>query len=927
MDDIKKLASRDPAVAALLRKATGPSAGQERGKREEGGTTPTRTELTSLASARIRTIRNSEKIFQALPELETIITIAVSTLLSTKDLINTSIVYDSKADIPLDLLADLIENVRDFNDHERGLPGKLYNWMYDAYRSKGATPVLFISDAGFDELFKLEGVKPDEALGVGGLDAKVAQESTRRTQRFANYFEAQQGHLGFIDKSDKPLVGLESILRRKTSKPAGPQKLNLDLSELFESGKGDTLTLTVTDNARIYLAGEAFRRVAHENARSSLYGQLEQTAYEQVHGGLAERFDGDKFQDANDKKQKWMNISDLNETYRTTPEQMAYAEIPSLSITDENHLEFTERVLPAESTLPVIIAGMTQDPIGYLGIIDEMGNFINTNSSLYGDANFMNYLNNDGASDSVVNRANLGMGNGQKVTPEISNRLTARFGELAEGQLADALSQALGGAELDIGITEMFSRVVLTRHLAKRYTQVVYIPAANLCYFATDFDDNGIGVSITERSFVISTIRMALLFAQMNAAVLNSSRHMQYDIQLSPDAMNGKEAVDRIKSDILNSYNRRMPMWGNMEDAWAMGANAGISFNVEGNEYYQSHKVSVSDNTPDYKEPDMDFDKELLRRTCQIANVDPDLVLTPDAIEFASQIYSKSLLVTQQIYKKQEILKKPMTKYVVNGCLASPRLQSRMIETIANFLKATGGEKNAVELTKEINEILRKFINGLAVSLPPPDTSAASSQMDLFDKRVEFFDKLADMVVTEDLTNSLNNAGIKMDANDMKTMVKTYYVRQWLRKQGIENDFFDLVYDKDTREDTIQAISNEVKDATEFLMGLANRAAGKIDTVAKQKGDPNGGGFDGGGGGDGDFGSDDDGLGGDNEFGDDDLGGDEGDTGGGDGDGLGGDGDDGLGGDGDSNDGDGAALADGDDNAGDANPDDDENQV
>ncbi|MGK7530404.1 hypothetical protein, partial [Salmonella enterica] len=62
-------------------------------------------------------------------------------------------------------------------------------------------------------------------------------------------------------------------------------------------------------------------------------------------------------------------------------------------------------------------------------------------------------------------------------------------------------------------VTETFSRIMLARHLAKRHTQVIYIPAENLCYFATDFDEDGIGVSITERSYVISTVRMALLFA------------------------------------------------------------------------------------------------------------------------------------------------------------------------------------------------------------------------------------------------------------------------------------------------------------------------------------------------------------------------------------------------------------------------------
>ncbi|QXO09527.1 hypothetical protein pEaSNUABM11_00103 [Erwinia phage pEa_SNUABM_11] len=840
MDDNKELRVRDPAVDALLRKTTAPSQGQQRGKREEGGTTPTRAELTGLASSRLRSIRNSNQIFQALPELETIVTIATTSVLSTKDLINTTIIYDNIADIPLDLRAELIEHVRHFNDEERKLPKKLYDWLYRAYRAQGATPVMFISDAGFDELFNLK-----------GTDAKVGTESAKQTDKFKKFFEAQQGHIGSLKPEGEAKVGLESVLSRRNNKPAGPQKITIDLKPIFTGlglkdndikGERSTIEIGITDNERILLAQEAIQRVAREDARSGLYGQLEQTAYEQVHGGLNTvengQFNADGFKDATEKDQKWLNLGDLNEAYHKTPEQMHYAEVPRISLSDDNKLEFIERELPAASTLPVIIAGDIDNPIGYLTIVDELGNFINEKSSLYGDANFMNYLNNDGATDSIINRANLGMGNGQLVTPDISNRLTSRFGELAEGQLAEALSPALGGVELDIGVTEMFGRVILTRHLAKRYTQVVYIPAENLCYFATDFDDNGIGVSITERSFVISTIRMALLFAGMNAAVLNSARHLQYDITLSPDAMNGKEAVDRIKSDILNGTNRRMPMWGNMTDVWSMATNSGIAFNVEGNDHYSSHKVSVSDTTPDYKAPDMDFDQELLRRTCHLAGVDPDLVLTPENLEFASQIYSKSLLVTQQIVKKQEKLEKPLNRYVTNGMQSSPRLQARMIETIANYVSDIEQDKDGGAIVKKINEYMRAFINGMQTRLPPPDTSAASSQMDLFDKRSEFWDKLADLVVTDDRVNAMNNAGIAMDAGDIKNMVKSFYARQWLRQQGIENEFFDLVYDDERRQDIIKTISDEEQSATKMLMQLAGRVKGKLDTVAKQSGDP-----------------------------------------------------------------------------------------
>ncbi|HHS7556415.1 TPA: hypothetical protein ACTPQ1_004707 [Salmonella enterica] len=864
MEDISKITG-DPAVASILRKSTGPAAQQERGKREEGGVTPTRSELTGIASSRIRTVKNAERIFDALPELEVIVTIATSSLLSTKDLINTTLIYDNVADIPIDLRSQLLEPVREFHDHTRQLPSKLYQWMYDALKSKGASPVMLISDTGFDQLF--------------GLKPSVATESIRRSQ--TEFFEKQLGILGNLNPSEKPKVGVESILGRArgASAPTKPQTLSINFADAPDSpfkagGELAKLDITVTDNPRITMLPEAYRRVAQENARTGLFGQLEQAAYEQptTPNGSSE-FNADRFTDREEElaKQNLINLGDLNETYKNTPQQKLYAEVPKMSFADANKIEYTERLLPAESTLPLVIGDDVRNPIGYLTIVDEMGNFINSRSTLYGDANFMNYLNNDGMTDSTINRANLGMGNTSRVTPEIANRLTSRYGEIAEDQLTKALGEALGGAEISMTVTETFSRIMLARHLAKRHTQVIYIPAENLCYFATDFDEDGIGVSITERSFVISTVRMALLFATMNSAVLNSARHMQYDIELSPDDMNPQKTIDQLKTDIMNTYNRRQPMWGDMNDTWAMTTNAGVAFNVVGNDYYASTRVSVSDTTPDYKYPDKDFDETLLRRTCHIAGVDPDLVMTPENIEFASQIFSKSLLVTQQITKKQEILSKPLTRYVVNGLLASPSLQSSLIKIIAEYINANGNGMTTDQITTQISEYLAKFINGMKVTLPPPDTSAAASQMDLFDKRIEFFEKLADLVVTEDLSNALQNEGIQMSPDDLKTMIKSFYARNWLRKQGIENEFFDLIYDDASRQDNIKMMVDDSITASKGLIQLAKKFTTRLETLAKNADlDPNdasGGGFDN------NFGGSDAG-GGDDDFGgggDDDL--------------------------------------------------------
>lgn len=848
--------ARDPLTSAVMTKVTDPAPSQGRGKRPDGGTTPLRTELAGLTSSRIRMTKNSLRMYESLPEMETIVTIAASSILSTKDLVNAALIYDCEdKDIPLAVRDALNEVTREYFNDTRKLPKKVYRWIFEAMKWKGASPVLVMSDSGFDDTFSLR---------------KVAGESTKSVDlreqltTALGHVSKQRGHLGPIAKKaeeeslfNRQILALESLIGSKASVGDAPQTMELDIGLAFkpildeytekfkrvaqESTKGaefkfnerltSKMSLSLTDNFEILKLPKMAQRLARESSQGTNVetGYLSEQAYEGTGAGKKLQPDG-RPEDLNLGRDR-LKLSDLADHDTGQPVEMKpYAEMPRLAFGQKNKLDYTEIVLPAASTAPVTMGGDTRNPIGWLTIIDDMGNFVNANSTMYGDVNFCNYLTDTGMADSTINRAYGGLGN-SNVAPEIAQRLSNRFGELAEDYFTEALGTAMGGVELDIPMTETFIKVLLTRHLAKRHTQVLYIPAENLAYFATAYDEDGFGVSLPERSFVISTVRMSLLFAYMNASVLNAARFMQYDIELSPDDMNGQETVDRLKSDILNSFNRRMPQWGNMDDAWAMAANANIAFNVVGNQYYSSHKVSMSDTTPEYKTPDMDFDNELLRRTARLAWVDPDLVLNPENIEFASQIFSKSLIMTSQIQAAQEELSEPLSNYVKAGIKASPVVQAEMLKALVKLLGIETKEGQVHEELQKLNGYIQAYTAAVKVTIPPPDTSAAASQMELFDKRVEFIDKIVDIVVNDTIVSKINEANLDFQGDELKALVRAYYLRNWMSQQGMETDLLNLVTDTAEQADNIKAISDEAKDSMQMLLRLGKRAGSKIETV------------------------------------------------------------------------------------------------
>lgn len=800
---------QDAAVSALMSMATTPDVHSNRGRRENGGVTPNRTELHHLAKSRVSAIKSSQDLFRALPELSTIATIAVSSILSTKDMVTTSVLYGSNSqEIPLDLREDLSSVIKTYFDTKDKFPKKLYQWLYDAMTVKGASPVMIVPEASILDMFNLKG-------GVGTEAFKKA---------VANNFEKQIGILGDINK-DASKIGVESIFA-ENKEFEKPQTFTIDFRD--DSLK-DTLSheYSLTDNPNVLAIGEVHRRVARENARRGLGARGRKASYKgagrqtsPAHSDQGKRLEGQT--DASDL----LTTKDVNKDADKIPETQMYNEVPNTQGRSNNHPMV--RLLPAESLLPIILGGDERNPIGYLVMIDDTGNPLSSKTCGHSDGALFNQMGTDIMAEDIIKRNQIGMGD-SGVSPEIAARTIARFGEVAEEKLLGLVSNAIGGGSIGLSTTQDWYRIMFSRHLAKRHTQVLYVPAENMAYFATDFNEDGIGISLTERSYILSTVRMSLMFATMNSAILNSARNMQYDIELAADDKNGQATIDRVKGDIINSYNNSMPVWGDVEDTYRAATNAGLAFNVEGNEWYPSQKVSVSDTTPDYKIPDVDLDEAYLRRTCTLARVDPDLILTPENIEFASQIFSKSLIVTQQVMKIQEELSSPLTTYVQSYSYGSGPILDDLAKVVLEHSPRKEGESDSA-LEERLLDTVEEFLESLEVTLPPPDTSAGESQMEQFEKRMEFFEKMGEIIVSPDVTDAMQDAGFDYDADNLKQMVVSYYARNWLRKNDVESDLFAM-FDDDARSDTVKAVSDDVQRIAKTLQQLAKRTDGKVATV------------------------------------------------------------------------------------------------
>lgn len=813
----------DPLAEVFYSKLTSPTERQRHSSGDEQ--TPSRWELSPINRALMQRRLDAERIFDTLPDMETIISVAVSSMLCTKDLVTSTLIYTCPVpenEIPLSVKENMLDVLREYFSNELKLPQKLYEWLYEAMSVAGAVPLLILPESSFDKMFQLRREGIAKSTTVPGLSSSLK-----------SYLDNQEGYWG--DPEGRPRLYTESYQKPERGTGAREVEIGVDGSKL--EGKiilTDNIDfMKVKKNQRVALQRESFREKALSglNSLASSYKDPGDVNKDKTAAAMGKR---------------------INPTYEDKPNSAPHLTIPTAKEAGRSKTHPSLQPYPSEAVIPVTIPGNELDPIGYLISHDMSGNPLSLRS--VGSLDNALFTNTSGGSDLISSSARaLGLTDNE-VAPPIK-KIMSKYGEMVEKKFLASLENGMLGEGVALGKNEEFYRVMYARHLAKRDTAVVYCPAEQLAYLAVDYDSNGIGRSLIDRSKVISTVRMVHLFATMNTMVQNSARNIQYEITVPEEERDPKTAIALAKSDIVRSHNSFQPVWGDVDDVYAQTANAGIVFKVIGNEFYPTANIEQTDITPDFKVPDKELDENFVRRICQLARVDPDLILQPENLEFASQIYSKSLISTKQIIMKQQGINKTVTNLVSNYTLSSGILLDKLVDAIKG---ADGYDPEHPEL---IPRYVRLLLEYLTVQIPPPDTSFTKSQMEQYDEKMTIVDKILEDTITDDVADAVG-----VDGSKLRAIIKSWYSIQWLRNNGVETELVDTILTETDHAAMVKDITDRHSTIGKLIAMVNKRLEGKLETIAKNYGSPDDGdGFGGGLGDDaltddigGDLGGDDD---------------------------------------------------------------------
>ncbi len=799
---------QDKYVSAVTNKLILPS-GVNRASGKVG--IPTQQELIPIIRSTMQQVTDAENVFEMLPDLEFVASVVVSSILSTKDLITTTLDFDiTDTFMTIERRNRCLKVIREYFTTDFKLSEMMYDIVYDMLFKRGSYALAVIPESSVDQIIN------------SSRGAKVSLESLREID---DAIKTSVGVFGNKPSSDKGLgFTLESLYSQVDDVKSNEPVL---INDGFEDIK-------LIDNTNSLKMPKIRQTIISQHINKAYNVNVDFDSFDtDVIAPVANNVDAVKVATETVYGGKITASMDRNVYKDPLYTAKAIVEVPRAENTTRASVgQPLTMHIPSESVIPIHVPGDMKIHVGYIVLLDNLGNPINKEDLI--NSNIAWSWITGSATSNIISDAARGLGMGNQSDMEkrqeqwTVSQLTNSYADIVESKLLNAINNGIYGNSVSMTRPQEVYRIMMARSLAKMNTQMLFIPSEQMTYFAIDYNKYGIGRSLVDKSAVLTMLRSVLHFATMQGSVLNASRNMEVDVTLDPNDREGDKTIEDVQYRVQQSYNARIPYTGTTDDMMAYMANAGISYNVEGNEYTPSTKVNVSERAPDYKIPDQDTNDLVNKQLYRALWADPDLIINPGEIEFASQVVSKNLLNTQRIVKAQERINPLVTNVSKQIMISDGTLLKRLADTIREDF--TEEEMRIKGLCgKHINEVL----GGLEVTLPPPDVSLLGSQYEQYEKYRDSLESAIQAWVDENSSMS--------EVSEMAEKIKRYLLRQWQRRYGMLPEIDELFNGDTPRPEIIAAIADDEVTVNETLIMMSKRISSRLETIAKSQGVDGGG--------------------------------------------------------------------------------------
>ncbi len=853
---VMRLVREDPTMAATLAKLIPSQHPVEYG--EEGNRRPAAPNLYSFRNAAEQTAQNvndAETVLQLLPDMELAQQILVSSVGSPKDMMSLELTYTAPEGLMApDVSSAMTDRYRQHFEQVHKIKPLIPKILRDMLFQTGSYGVAVIPENSVDEVINgqvrmsmealSDEIFPDgtvRPLGLLGPSSKrtPTEESARRpglaTEAFNDYssdVEKDVGMVRFEQSFEKPL----------------------EAQDVF---------LTVNDNFMTALKIPQINAKVREQRVLSRVGSR---AMESV--GLTDR---NPLQSMNDREL-------TGALYRNR--KYGYQPVTSLKTQDQLDRRTVGNPMvmhiPSEAIIPVHVPGTPQNQIGFFVLLDEDGHPVVRQAITDHYQQQAQRMSTSGSFPSAM----LTKVKSQMQGFDMYNRdhldYSARvYGEMVEQDLLARLRNGAYGNSVEIGKSEEIYRIMFARALARQHTQLLFIPAEFMTYFALRFNQDGIGESLLDEMKILNSLRTMLLFANVMAGIKNSIGRTNVKVKFDEDDGNPEKTLETTIHEVIRSRQNFLPLGVNSPaEVMDFITRAGYEFTYEGHPGMPDVSIDFTEKNSQYTKPDTDLEDNLRKRAIMKTGVPPETIDAAYQPELATSVVTNNILLSKRVMQIQDEFHPQLAAHMRQHAMNSEELMDDLKSILReNFEKLTlskddkrdarvnereegtglayskngipivdeklpdsekgsdgkGDMKSLSEEQKEyvINQVVVDFVMNITVSLPRPNSTTLENQLTALKAYSDALDVTLEAWISDNFFTPDTAGDVAEKVNVMKSVAKAYFMRQWMSENGMLTELGQLTTTNEDGKPVIDVfkmqadhIETLTKTFNEFFKGM-----------------------------------------------------------------------------------------------------------
>ena len=659
--------------------------------------------------------RNNDSMMQLFPETELSSQILISSILSPKDMIETTLNYSCELDtIPVDIKTTLLKIVSEYIEKEYKIKEELPDILKD---------ILFISGS------YVQAVIPESRL-----DQIINNPLNLTTEHYNRISRDTLGILGSAKVARNIFISTES---------ANVTTINPAIEEL------KTDLISVSDNyetLKLPLAAKSYAKSRLNSIIGNQKVSLESEFYSSNKPGYKPLF----------------NLTNSTSVRKSIGKPLVMK-------------------LTSESVIPVHTPGDFRDHIGYFVLLDESGNPVTRLTDAF------NSVVLDGSTDfssNLIERSKNAVIGNTKMSENA--KISDIFSDIVEQDLINRLKNGIYGSNVSIGKANEVYRLMLSRTLKGLYTKILYLPKEFVSYMANDYHDNGVGKTLVDNMRTLNSIRAMSLFSRTMAGVKNSIGTTEVKLKLDERDPDPQKTIEMAVHEIIKTRQQSFPVGINTpNDIVDWVQRSGLEFVFEGHPKIPNMGFEFNQKGQSNIKPDTELDEDLSKRAAMALGLNPEIIDNAYSSEFAASVHANNLLFSKRVSRIQQKLTPHLTYLIrlliVNDSIILKELQESVKDNKENI---------------KIDEVLiSEFINTIEISLP----SANISQVKIFTEGLEEYKAYLDSALEAVFDTSFINQSVTGDfsgsVDDIKAVIKAYYVRKWITDNNALPELAELLTD------------------------------------------------------------------------------------------------------------------------------------